>query len=35
MPVTVANDVSWFVSVVALSVGGTILILYVLKRWFR
>jgi hypothetical protein len=35
MLMTIASDVSWIASVVALSVGVTFLILYVFKRWFR
>ena len=30
-----AGDASWLASVVALSAGGTFLILYVFRRWFR
>ncbi|HXV45214.1 MAG TPA: hypothetical protein VD736_00905 [Nitrososphaera sp.] len=30
-----AGDVSWIISVIALSVGGTVLILYFFTRWFR
>jgi hypothetical protein len=29
------SDVSWLLSVIALSVGGTFLILYVFRRWLR
>jgi hypothetical protein len=30
-----AGDISWIVSVIVLSVGGTFLILYVFRRWSK
>jgi hypothetical protein len=29
------GDISWVASVIALSIGGTFLILYFFKRWAR